>query len=133
MAFLDETGLAELWSLVKAGDTTVTNLANTKCKVAFGNYTGTAKYGSSNPNSLTFDFAPRIVWIYAMLNGSSISDENTVFVCDNMTTSYALRGGTSATLYSKKSSNGKTIYWYHTSSHDSQLNGAFKFYYYAIG
>lgn len=32
-------------------------------KLATGSYTGTGTYGSSNPNSLTFDFDPKLVFI----------------------------------------------------------------------
>ena len=32
-------------------------------KIATGSYTGTGTYGSSNPNSLTFDFDPKLVFI----------------------------------------------------------------------
>jgi len=74
MAFLDETGLAELWSLVKAQDsgvtTAMTALANTKAKIATGSYTGTGTGGESNPNSLTFSFAPKFVFIIPQSSNS---------------------------------------------------------------
>lgn len=33
------------------------------CRIAWGSYTGTGKYGSANPNTLTFDFKPLVVWV----------------------------------------------------------------------
>ena len=33
-------------------------------KIATGSYTGTGTYGASNPNSLTFEFAPKLVFVY---------------------------------------------------------------------
>ena len=60
MAFLDETGLAELWSLVKAEDAEV--LASC-AKIVHGSYTGGNKSGSSYPNSLTFGFEPKVVFV----------------------------------------------------------------------
>lgn len=57
MAFLDETGLAELWELIKAED-------EKGAKIATGSYTGTGKYGSSNPCSLTFDFVPKAFIVF---------------------------------------------------------------------
>ena len=51
MAFLDETGLAELWSIIK----------QKSAKVITGSYTGTGTYGSSNKCTLTFDFEPKLV------------------------------------------------------------------------
>lgn len=60
MAFLDETGLAELWKLIQAKDDA---LAAADVKIATGSYTGTGTYGSSNPTSLTFDFVPKFVFV----------------------------------------------------------------------
>ena len=37
--------------------------ANTKARIATGSYTGTGTYGSNNPNSLTFEFEPKLVFI----------------------------------------------------------------------
>lgn len=54
MAFLDETGLAELWAQTRAADV----------KIATGSYIGTGTIGPSNPNSLTFDFAPRMLVLF---------------------------------------------------------------------
>lgn len=62
MAYLDETGLAELWRLIKAEDAKAP-------KIATGSYVGTGTYGSSNPCSLTFDFVPTIIFVQ-QLTGS---------------------------------------------------------------
>ncbi len=35
-----------------------------KARIVTGSYTGTGKYGASNPNSLTFDFEPKWVLVY---------------------------------------------------------------------
>lgn len=51
MAFLNEEGLAELWSLIRAKD----------LKMKAGSYVGKGKYGKNNPNSLTFDFEPKLL------------------------------------------------------------------------
>lgn len=53
MAFLDETGLAELWSLVKAEDAK-------KVQMVTGSYTGTG----TKTKSLTFDFVPKFVLVH---------------------------------------------------------------------
>lgn len=44
--------------------------AVTAPKIATGSYKGTGTYGASNPNSLTFDFEPRAVWVFGV-DGSS--------------------------------------------------------------
>ena len=64
MAFLDETGLAELWTLVKAEDAE-------RAEIEVKSYTGTGTYGSANPNSLTFNFVPKIVFIMSRLDYDS--------------------------------------------------------------
>ena len=35
-----------------------------KCELYFGSYAGTGQYGPENPNTLTFDFAPRVVILF---------------------------------------------------------------------
>lgn len=59
---LDETGLAELWSLIKAGDAKA-------AKIVTGEYNGTGQYYSKAnnyyENTLTFDFEPKLVIIVA--------------------------------------------------------------------
>lgn len=36
------------------------------CRVVYGSYTGTGTYGADNPNTLTLDFAPQIIFISAL-------------------------------------------------------------------
>lgn len=36
------------------------------CRIAWGSYAGTGKYGADNPNRLTFDFCPVLVMIRAV-------------------------------------------------------------------
>lgn len=119
MAFLDETGLAEVWSL-----------ANNKfLHVAMGGYNGTVKYGSSNPNTLTFNFAPKLVFIYSDSAssadgsyGNSGSNEFMIF------TRYRALRGSDATntlgysVYVKF--DGNTVTWYSSTSAACQGNNA---------
>ena len=58
MAFLDETGLAELWELIKAEDAKI--LASPG-KTEIVQYTGTGTVGASNVMSFTFQFAPKVL------------------------------------------------------------------------
>lgn len=41
----------------------LTALVGSKAKIATGSYTGTGTHGRGNPNSLTFDFEPKLVII----------------------------------------------------------------------
>lgn len=116
--------------------------AVTAPKFATGSYTGTGTNGSTNPNSLTFDFAPKMVAI--AVNTSS----------NNMTASLVIvlpkadggvspqKGGTrsiSAYEYSKyvyayASEDGKTVYWYSPDGWAHQMNQIGSTYdYFAVG
>lgn len=46
--------------------TTLSDLASAMgaCQIQKGTYTGTGTYGSSNPTKLTFNFTPKIVFVY---------------------------------------------------------------------
>lgn len=56
LARLDENGLAELWSLVKAED-------SKNAKIVTGSYEGDGGSGSGSPTSLTLPFVPKVVFI----------------------------------------------------------------------
>lgn len=141
MAFLDETGLAELWGLVKAEDAK-------GAKIATGSYTGTGTYGSSNPNSLTFGFAPKVVFylgrkdsdnILTHLLNTNATTNRFMMPMGEMPTSYKMGWGfgytdSSSVLRGQRSEDGKTISWYNSSNADNQNNSsAYTYYYLAIG
>ena len=110
-------------------------------KMQFISRTGTGSCSSSSPCSLTFKFAPSVVIPVLGQNGSSNSMfhadvSNGYFYGANtrlLTTSFVQGGGTSTGVmqrstsgggtwyaYAKKSSDGKTIYWYYDSSNGSE-------------
>ena len=160
MAFLDDAGLATLWGLIKAQDSNVIAHADTKAQIAVGSYTGTDTAGSSNPNSLTFSFAPKLILLFACegdgswygfdsgAGDSGVTPYKYYILCDKLTTSYQKTGfpgydyDRAANLshaYAKKSSDGKTISWYNAGTKNSyaavaQLNNSgYQYYYIAIG
>ena len=132
-------------------------------KIETGSYVGTGTYGSSNPCSLTFDFAPKVLFMLgvasttissggltytALLSGitSTTSDtQNFAINCSilpNYPTFNAYFGFSYASLlshsYAFKSEDGKTIYWYHRTDALNQLNNTstsytYNYYYLAIG
>ena len=124
MAFLDETGLAELWSLIDAKHS----------RIETGSYIGTGTYGESYPNSLTFDDVPKLVGIvmtktvgsssvypdghyYNNLIGYNDANNSSIILTDALpTTAYGSGAGFgrfgAGAYYGKKSGDGKTIYWY---------------------
>ena len=67
MAFLDETGLAELWSLITAEDAeTLSAAISASPKIETGSYTGT----NSKSKALTFNFTPKVVLISGGTNAT---------------------------------------------------------------
>lgn len=120
-------------------------------RVATGSYVGTGDYnsgtgwGSSNPTSLTFDFAPKLLiigWQETLDSGfftSNLGDTSNNYYSiytGALTTQFKqYRGfGDPDSSYAKKSSDGKTITWYSTHHANSQRNDKrHKYYYLAIG
>lgn len=125
----------------------------TRATVVAGSYVGTGDYnsgtgwGSSNPTSLTFDFAPKLLiigWQETLDNGFFSSNLGERVTSDNyysiytgaLTTQFKqYRGfGDPSGSYAKKSSDGKTITWYATGHANTQRNDRrYKYYYLAIG
>lgn len=131
---LDESGLPALWEAV----------INTCPRMEFGSYSGTGGYGSSNPNTLTFDFAPYFLMIFnskgTMHAGNRMDYDDgslealpaigcpavltTEFVSSSLFVTY--QG-----MYAKKSEDGKTVSWYSGySAADYQMNSSGTTYYY---
>lgn len=103
-----------------------------KIRIATGSYTGTGTYGASHPNSLTFGFEPKMVFIGAERQSSA----NCAFVFNGQTTFSRTNsggGGDSADC----SFSGNTFTWYSTSSSwgsAAQMNSAnVEYLYFAIG
>lgn len=108
--------------------------AVTAPKIETGSYVGTGTYGASNPNTLTFGFAPHLVIMYYADGRYSCNlrpyDDLSVAVVpmDFITTSYlhtnspTVTGYSADNTYSKKSDDGKTLFWYNTRNAMGQLN-----------
>lgn len=123
-----------------------------KVRISIGSYRGTSVFGENNPNILSFSFAPKFVWIYAVkqpngmtvaLNnsyGSSSSSHAHGFLIPELLTTYYQSGvapfysGEGNLGYAKKSTDGKTFYWYHIASVMHQLNNnQYTYFYIALG
>ena len=89
-------------------------------KIEVGNYLGTGVYGDSNPNTLTFDFEPKLLYVsYRSAGRATIG-----IMSSNPGLSFAESSSSTSiikTLYSSISD--KTISWYSNDSVDMQLNG----------
>ncbi len=117
-------------------------------KIATGSYVGTGTYGSMNPNTLTFPFEPKVVFIqYSTVNSTYDNIYRATIICseslfetvhheiNNAGTSSGTRGGTC-----NLTTHGNTISWYvhwavsGTGDSGAQLNSVNSIYnYVAIG
>jgi hypothetical protein len=104
MAFLDETGLAELWSLVKAEDAKV--LA-ADVKVVTGTYTGNGTSDSSGGVTLTFERAPRLLIVSSNVPNTSRCNSFLILFGNSYITGYSNRVSGITVEF-----NGNTAHWY---------------------
>ena len=89
-------------------------------KIQTVSYVGTGTSGQSNPNSITFSFAPKIIF---MRDSNGSTTYNPVFP-QLLSTSYAESLGfiSDSRLNIKKSSDGKTFTWYTNSTTNPAMN-----------
>lgn len=106
-------------------------LANLGVKIATGSYTGTGTYGSRNPNSLTFDFEPKLVFI----SGTSVHIMlNLLEKTENSFKDLAVGFQNGNTVYTvSRSHSGNTVYWYASNVTTQINNSGSEFNYIAIG
>ena len=109
-------------------------------RIAVGTYTGTGECGSSHPNTLTFDFPPKIVIIKRKAHDSM---PTIIFCADTQAQSYGTpSSGGDLTV----STSGNSVSWFHNGGHWApsttggsspdatlQLNDAAEYLYFAIG
>ena len=115
--------------------------AVTAPKIETGSYVGTGTYGASNPNTLTFGFVPKFVWIYEWFRSDGWFDAGgaakipfEIIPEGEFGRKYppSTDPTPSTNTYSKRV--GSTLYWYNTGSAGNQLNYSDSTYYYiAIG
>lgn len=108
-------------------------------KIETGSYVGTGTYGSSNPNSLTFGFEPKVVFIHA--NGSSSYCQFYCFALTDVYSSFGYMGSVDGTMqttdqYRAKVSNN-LLNWYYDGGASQALrqfnSTGFTYTYIAIG
>lgn len=112
-----------------------------KANIATGTYSGTGTSGSSNPNRLTFDFKPKIVFIFR-LDGytpyANTQNTNSYFGIYNQVFYY---GGKSFGVWNSSSVTGATYYtlsgntlsWYNSHQMTQMNNNGSNYGYIAIG
>lgn len=96
-------------------------------KIETGRYTGTGKYGISNPNSLTFSFPAKLLIIQDVSSGSPVGIGNTSANRMSVLLGDSIRSATMTT-------DGNTVSWFNTSLASYQLNtSGYVYGYLAIG
>lgn len=109
-----------------------------KARVQVVSYVGTGTYGENNPNSLTFDFAPKVVMflVLRLTSGTYVNqtDSNGVLTKIPVATlndsEWTKCFGNRQYVSAKKSNDSKVIYWFSTNSADTQWNYAGNTYYF---
>lgn len=121
-------------------ETTLTDVLGTKLtvgvRIGTGSYVGTGTYGPSNPNTLTFEFEPKIVCVFGPTAGSELGNPLTHYAMI-LTGDAGFRSDSGRTIgyFVVHQITGNTVSWYSTDSQpDSQGNIANNTYnYIAIG
>lgn len=107
-------------------------------QIATGSYVGTGTYGASNPNTLTFEFEPKFIFI-AAVNSSYWGLFNTLILSSEYDSpGYAVLGGNpivNTSSMAKLDKNTNTLSWYLNGSNVSlQLNSSgITYHYVSIG
>lgn len=93
--------------------------AITGAQIQSGSYVGTGTKGSSGANSITFNFAPKVV-MFTYINTTTFANYHghapALIDMGTLTTSYASCSLFGSSSMAKKSSNGTKVYWYTTAS-----------------
>lgn len=102
-------------------------------KIETGSYTGTGTYGESNPNTLTFSFDPKIVFIAAVNQSASVTVWQTSPFVSNQNLALTIASGQSPlVVYLNWGEN--SVSWYNSSGPIQQMNNnATTYSYVAIG
>lgn len=99
--------------------------------VAYGSYVGTGASGSSSPNTITFPFEAKVVYIYGRSSSGGSLEDPASMACPiapvymfgtnyNNASGFTFSSGNPCTI--KKSYDGKTITWYTSSNANAQGN-----------
>lgn len=109
--------------------------ANTKTQMEITSYVGTGTAGSDNPCSITFSFSPDLILYIGQDDSFGFPNrmydlENLCVLCSILTTSY--QSSKVFGMDGKKSSDGKTVFWYdYYGDDETQLNKNGSVYYFA--
>jgi hypothetical protein len=126
-----DTRLSGIEESIGSLTSSVKGIASSGLKIATGSYTGNGYSGSDSPNSLSFDFEPKVVFL---------QDVSAEFSCPviwhkGVTILTLGLNGSNQTKQLQFSLNGNTLQWYYPlQESDTQLNESGKVYHWvALG
>lgn len=141
-----ENGVWVLNEIPDFNEELVRCMEGTPSQIETGSYVGTGTHGSSNPNSLTFDFAPKLFCLYGWQSDSSgwvypfmdTAYRNVMFnpqthLSTEFTNSRLPSSANQNGTYGKRSADGMTISWYATSADAQNNTTGLIYHYFAIG
>lgn len=92
-------------------------------QIATGSYVGTGTYGANNPNTLTFEFEPKLVMV--------VSQNSYSFGTNSGIAWMGQPGASNGKIFTLS---GNSLSWYSSDGASSQLNNdSFTYYYFALG
>ena len=141
---ITSTPSADTTVWIDPNENIINSLFDSSVKIATGKYIGDGTYGQSNPNSITFDFTPKLVIIREGHDGKSITSQlpQLAFMWIygmNIITPISESPSGSSNINLKCALNEKTLSWYgvyddNVSIQDYQMNTKNStYYYFAIG
>lgn len=104
----------------------LTWLMNNRVRLITGSYTGTGEYGAEHPTTLTFDFTPKLIFMFGNSQASNFT------LADPSIRTYLdpAAGNSVPLLYFTWTQD--SVSWYNTNSSDNQYNAAGTTYHYFI-
>lgn len=111
-------------------------------QIETGSYTGTGTYGSSNPNSLTFGFVPKVLFFIAntevspaQINSYGLTAKIPIYALSSDYSPVSMQNVGNSGYYNPMKISGTTVTWYYNNNSASyQLNtSGITYYYLAIG
>lgn len=99
-------------------------------KIAMGTYTGKGVYGSSNKNTLTFDFKPSLVIILA--NDTETTGAGTILLQGQTQSAGTSAQYNASSLELTVAWSGNSVTWYSAQNADRQMNGNGGTYHYFV-
>lgn len=112
-----------------AGNNLTLSQTQSPIHIETGSYTGTGTYGESNPNSLTFEFEPKLLFFRQKSNGRGIGDVNAIFTKNDDSAYIAGASWYAITV----TWGGNAVSWYSTSTSYQMNSSGYEYSYIAIG